>query len=140
VSLGPQAEETLNMLQHLSLNPKLSAYNYLFGVHDFNAHPMAPPGIKVIAHEKPAKRASWATHGIDGWYIGPTYEHYRCYRIYATKTRAERICDTVEFFPHNFRMPEQSSADAAIRAAQELIHASNTRNQPHHSKNSAMNI
>jgi hypothetical protein len=84
---------------------------------------MAPPGIKVIAHEKPAKRASWATHGIDGWYIGPTYEHYRCYRIYATKTRAERICDTVEFFPHNFRMPEQSSADAAIRAAQELIHA-----------------
>jgi hypothetical protein len=105
------------------LNPKLSAYNYLFGVHDFNAHPMAPPGIKVIAHEKPAKRASWATHGIDGWYIGPTYKHYRCYRIYATKTRAERICDTVEFFPHNFRMPEQSSADAAIRAAQELIHA-----------------
>jgi hypothetical protein len=84
---------------------------------------MAPPGIKVIAHEKPAKRASWATHGIDGWYIGPTYKHYRCYRIYASKTRAERICDTVEFFPHNFRMPEQSSADAAIRAAQELIHA-----------------
>jgi hypothetical protein len=138
--LVPQAEETLNMLCTSCLNPKLSAYNYLFGVHNFNAHPMAPPGIKVIAHEKPAKRASWATHGIDGWYIGPTYEHYRCYRIYATKTRAERICDTVEFFPHNFRMPEQSSADAAIRAAQELIHALNTRNRPHHFKNSAMNI
>ena len=31
-------------------------------------------------------RRTWALHGIDGWYLGLTLEHYRCYRVYATQT------------------------------------------------------
>jgi hypothetical protein len=44
--------------------------------------------------------------------------------VYATKTRAERITRTVEFFPHFGHMPQLLlSADAAIRAAIDLCWA-----------------
>ena len=45
-----QAEITLNLLRNANRNSKLSAYAYLFGTFDFNKTPMAPPGIKVVAH------------------------------------------------------------------------------------------
>jgi hypothetical protein len=39
---------------------------------------MAPPGTRIIAHETPNLRRTWAQDGQDGWYIGPTLEHYIC--------------------------------------------------------------
>jgi len=66
-----QAEITLNLLRSSRVNPTLSAYAQLKGQFDFNATPMAPPGTKVIIHDKPKHRASWALHGTDGFYIGP---------------------------------------------------------------------
>jgi hypothetical protein len=53
--LLPQATQTLNMLRPSRRNPRLSAYTILEGVFDFNTTPMAPPGTKVIIHEKPTK-------------------------------------------------------------------------------------
>lgn len=64
--LIPQCVETLNMLRASRLNNKLSAYTQLNGVFDFNRTPLAPPGTRVIVHEKPAVRQSWAPHGVDG--------------------------------------------------------------------------
>jgi len=61
--LLPQAELTLNLLRNSRLNPKLSAWAYLFGNFDFNKCPLLPPGTKIILHAKPGKRASWAFHG-----------------------------------------------------------------------------
>jgi hypothetical protein len=121
--LLPQASITLNLLWVSRINPKLSAYAQLNGNFDFNRTPMAPPGIWLLVHEKPAQRASWAPHGVDGWYVGPVMEHYRCYRAYITSTNAERITDTVEFFPSHCNMPRLSSADTALWAATELIDA-----------------
>jgi hypothetical protein len=83
----PQAVITLNMLRTSRINPKLSAATHLFGQYDFNRAPMAPPGTRIIAHETPGRRRTWAPHGQDGWYIGPALEHYRCYTVYITKTR-----------------------------------------------------
>jgi hypothetical protein len=40
-----------------------------------------------------------------------------------SKTSATRIIDTIEFFHQAFEMPKTSSADAAIFAANDLIHA-----------------
>jgi hypothetical protein len=118
-----QATITLNLLRTSRINPRLSAYAQLYGAFDFNSTPMAPPGTRVLAHEKPEQRTTWAPHSIDGWYVGPAMQHYRCYRIHTSKTQSERICDTVEFFPTHVTMPRLSSADAATRAAQDLIHA-----------------
>jgi hypothetical protein len=114
---------TLNLLRPSQRNPKVSAYTMLEGNFDFNATPLAPPGIKVIIHEKPAQRGSWDPHGIDGWYLGPAMEHYRCYTVFATKTMAERTSDTVEFFPETTTVPYMSSVDIAIQAASDLTHA-----------------
>ena len=40
-----------------------------------------------------------------------------------TKTAATRVCDTVKFFPKQFKMPILSSADTATRSALELTEA-----------------
>ena len=121
--LLPQAILTLNLLRQSRINPRLSAYAVMEGQHDYNANPVAPPGIKVLIHEKSNVRRTWAPHGIEGWYLGPAMEHYRCYRVYASKTGGERISDTIEFFPQDIPMPGKSSTDRAIIAAEELTNA-----------------
>jgi hypothetical protein len=119
----PQAVMTLNMLIISRLNPKLSAATRIFGQHDYNRASMAPPGTRIIAHETPGKRKTWAPHGQDGGYIGPALEHYRCYTVYITKTRSSRVVETVEFFPHQFKVPFPSSSKLATQAAADLTHA-----------------
>jgi hypothetical protein len=118
-----QATTTLNLLRASRINPKLSAEAQLNSAFDYNATPLAPPGTKVLIHEKPAQRRSWAPHGVEGWYLGPATDHYRCYRVYVSRTAAERIADTVEFFPEHAPMPKTSSADSARDAAAALTTA-----------------
>ena len=50
-------------------------------------------------------------------------KHYRCHKAYILKIIMEIISDTVDFFPKQFNMPENSSTDATIHAAQDLIYA-----------------
>jgi hypothetical protein len=76
-SILPQAVITLNMLRTSRINPKLSAAIHIFGQYDFNRAPFAPPVTRIIAHETPGRRRTWAPHGQDVWYIGPALEHYR---------------------------------------------------------------
>jgi hypothetical protein len=97
--LLPQAVITLNMLRTSRINPKLSASTHIYGQYDSNRVPMAPPGTRIIAHETPNRRRTWAPHGQDGWYIGPALEHNRCYTVYINKTRGERVIETVDFAP-----------------------------------------
>ena len=66
------------------------------GAFYYNKTLIALVEVEVITQEKPATRQSWAAHGINVWYIGPEMEHYRCHKVYATKTRGERVADTVE--------------------------------------------
>jgi len=77
------------------INPQLSAYTQLNGAFDFNKTPLALPGTRVIIHEKSSVCQTWAPHGVDGWYIGPAPEHYRCYKLYCSKTGHECITDTI---------------------------------------------
>jgi hypothetical protein len=46
--------------------------------------------------------------------------HYRCQHVYISATAGERIVDTLEFFPHNFQMPQLSSTDRLIMAAKDM--------------------
>jgi hypothetical protein len=119
----PQATITLNLLRQSRINPMVSAYAQLYGHYNFNQAPMAPPGTRVVAHEKPQQRASWDPHGVDGWDLGPAPDHYRCYRVHINKTKADIIVDKVEFFPAKVTMPRTASKDLATIATQELTHA-----------------
>jgi hypothetical protein len=121
--LIPQTLVTLNLLRASRINPRLSSQAQLHGAFDYNRTPLGPLGTKVLIHEKPATRESWAPHGDPGWYIGLAPNHYRCHKVYAINTGAERTSDTVEWFPTHVPMPHTNSADAATHAARDLIHA-----------------
>jgi hypothetical protein len=82
---------------------------------------MATPGTKVLIHEKKKRGSCWDPHGVEGWCLGPALEHYRCYQVFANKTKAARIDDTVEFFPAKTKIPYLTPTDIAIQASQVLI-------------------
>jgi hypothetical protein len=119
----PQATITLNLLRKSRINPRMSTYAQLNGYFDFNRTPLAPPGTRIKAHEKPYQRASWDPPGLDGHYLGPALDHYRCYQVHITKAKGTRIVDTVEFFPTTLAVPCTSSKDLASIAEMELSHA-----------------
>jgi hypothetical protein len=120
-----QATITLNLLRPARCNTNMSAHQILDGTFDYNRTPLAPPGTKILIHEKPNQRRSWDPHGVEGWYLGPATDHYRCYRVYVNKTRAKRITDTVELFPQEIDMPFPTPTEIAIEAAKALIHTLN---------------
>jgi hypothetical protein len=121
--LLPQCLITLNLLRRSRSNPQLSAKAHINRAFDFNRTPLAPPGTKVLIHEKPATRGTWAPHAVEGWYLGPAQHHYRCYRVWAWATNSERIADTLAWFPTTVIMPCHSSTDIAIAAAHDLAQA-----------------
>jgi hypothetical protein len=49
--------------------------------------------------------------------------HYRCQNVYISATASERIVDTLEFFPHNYQMPQLSSTDKLLMAAKDMTDA-----------------
>lgn len=111
--LVPLAVLTLNMLRPSKINPRLSAEEILNGSFNYDSTSIAPPGSKVIVHKPPNKRGTWASHGVDGWYLGPAHEHYQCHQTYAR--------NRVEFFPRDAKLPQLSTAQQAARTAQKLI-------------------
>jgi hypothetical protein len=84
---------------------------------------MAPPGTRIIAHETSNCRRTWAPHGQYGWYIGTNLEHYRCYMVHISKTRSERVVETVGFFSTEVPLPIPSPTELATQAAKQLTHA-----------------
>jgi hypothetical protein len=90
---------------------------------DYNKAAFAPPGCKIIAHKKPGKRRTWAPHGQHGYSLGPAMHHYRCQNVYISTTASERIVDTLEVSPHNYKMPQLSSTDRLLKAAKDMTDA-----------------
>jgi hypothetical protein len=121
--LLPQAEITLNLLRTSRLHPQLSAAAHYHGLVDYDKAAFAPPGCKIIAHEKPDKRQTWAPHGQHGYSLGPAMHHYRCQNVYISTTASECIMDTLEFFPHNYQLPQLSSTDRILMAATDMTNA-----------------
>ena len=129
--LLPQAELCLNHLLPYPSNTIISAYAGLHGgPFDFAAHPIAPAGTKIIIHDKPNSRASWAPHGSHGYYIGPAQAHYRCYRVWATATRSIRVTDTIAWFLQGLQLPSPSAHDLLCAAIADLTHAVQELNLP----------
>ena len=117
-----QAEYTLNLLLNSCLNPKLSAWAYLFGIFNFNKYPLLPQGTQLILHAKPGKRATWAFRDKQGWYIGPAINHYQCITCYVPKRHRERITNTAKIIPRHISLPQVSYEDHIFRAADDTVH------------------
>ena len=123
--LLPQALITLNLMRTSRTDPTKSAYAQIYGEFDFNATPLGPPGCKIMTHEKPHTRGTWAPHATEGWYVGPALETYRGFTVYIPSTGAHRITDTLSWHPSNVIIPEETALAAAIAAIQDLTAALN---------------
>jgi hypothetical protein len=95
----------------------------LVGNFDFNRTPIAPPGVRVIVHEKPDKRTSWSPHGVDGWYVGPALDSYRCYTVWIWDTIDRSAIDTLSWFPTKVTMPISSSNDLILAGIHNILEA-----------------
>ena len=60
--------------------------------------PLAPPGTRVLAHNHPDYRVTWAPSDKEGWTIGPAQEHHRCIDFFFPKTHLEGVVKSVTFF------------------------------------------
>ena len=74
--LTPQVQTCLNLMQHSPIDPSKLAYETLCGPYNWNRHPLAPLGCKAVLYEDGNTRGSWASRGVDGWYLGPLMDHY----------------------------------------------------------------
>ena len=66
---------------------------------------MAPLGCKAVVYEDGNTRGRWASRGVDGWYLGPSMDHYRRDLYYIPETRAYRISGSTELFPQHCQLP-----------------------------------
>ena len=94
---------------------------------DYNATPMAPPGIRTLVYENPQQRKTWAQHGVNAWYIGYYPDHYRCHKTYVPANRGERIYHTVSFSLHDFAVTSNNHQDYVARSIRDLTTALQNR-------------
>jgi hypothetical protein len=121
--LVPQGELTINHLRSSSLDPNLSAYEGLHGSKfDFVAHPIHPLGTKGVVLEPVSTRESWAPHGLDGFYVGLSLDHYQCFRIYVIITNDFRTTDSLSWHPKKLHLPGSSKEELIHAKAEEILH------------------
>ena len=116
-----QCELTLNLLRNSRINPKLSSWAILNGMHNFNKVPLAPLRTRIVVHNKPGQRNSWQYHSTEDWYIGPAINLYRCLKCYLPITRTEIISDTVHLLLERIPIPEVNIDNYLRASIQELI-------------------
>ena len=119
--LLPQAVLTLNLLRSSRIHPSLSAHASIFGAYDYNRTPIAPPGTKVVAHTSSDARTTFGPHGRVGWYIGPSMQHYRCFKVYFTDTYSEIDVLKVNFFPQQVPFPLTTTNDYLRQTAEDML-------------------
>lgn len=125
--LLPQSELTINHMRPCPTDPTISAYHGMHGSpHDFLAHPIHPCGMLVLIYDSPETRGTWAPHGVKGYYLGPELAHYRCYKVFAIPTSANRIAETIALFPDPHLVPGAARSDLLYFAMVDLNTAMRT--------------
>ena len=114
------------MLQPMRINPKILAYTYLYGEHNYNAVPLVHQGWKVLCLDDSTECQTWALHGMEGFYITPAPDNCHCYKCYIPNTRCTCISNTIVFYPpHTYQQvtlptPEETLGEAAKQLGKAL--------------------
>ena len=98
------------MLRKSNTNDKISTFEQLCGVHAYNAHPFAILGTAVEVHAMPGKRRTWDAHTKPGFYLGPSWEHYKCHEFWVQETK-------------HIAQPYLTMSDALILPGEKLCNA-----------------
>ena len=71
-----QSEKQLPLIRQRNINPKISAFAYLYGPHDYNAQPFVSIGMESMIHDKPSRIKTFAQQCSKGFVLGSSPEHY----------------------------------------------------------------
>jgi len=115
-----QMELTLNLLRQSSIVLAISAYAHVHGQHDYMRNQFVPIGCRVEVHVKPDNQRTWELHCESEFSVGTSMEHYRCYKVYISRTRAIRVSDQVHFQHKYITNPAISPKSHVVAAAQQL--------------------
>ena len=101
--LLPFIDMTLAILRTSGIIANTSSWDFVNRENpfDFQKTPFGPAGCKVLVYENASSRASMADHGIEGYFIGPALDYYRCFSVYIPSTKSIRVCDTVSWHTHD---------------------------------------
>ena len=78
----------------------------------------------MLIFEGPEKRSSWGFHGVEGFSVGPVEKNYRCYTGWIPITGAERISDTLAFFPprkYTYDLPVPPTQEEVVQEAEKAL-------------------
>ena len=111
----PHAEHQLNLLQKSRVVPKISAFAHMYGKHDYETQPFAPLVCGVEIHVMPSVRETWKSHTKTGYYLGTSWEHYRCHKVWIQETKSTQVVQTVFFKRKYLTQPTITAPDALVR-------------------------
>ncbi len=109
--LTSQVENTLNLMQASHINPNMSAYEAIWGPHNWNHFPLATPGCKAVIYKSPDAQGLWGSRGTNAWYLGPLVDHYQYNHYFVPKMRAYQISRSAKLFPQHCQVPFLSTKD-----------------------------
>ena len=69
----------------------------------------------------PENRQTWSPHVTDGWYIGPSMEHYRCVKCFMPRTSSLQNVDTLTFFPAVIPSPKMDTEDDLQQSVDDIL-------------------
>ena len=95
---------------------------------------MASPGTRAVIYLDPDNRTSWGARGLDAWYCGPDFDHYRCCSFYVPKTQAYRTMASFDLFPQHCSLPKFSPGQHATEVFNELKESIQQLNAPNKQK------
>ena len=107
------------------IDPTLSAYEAVNIPNDLNQYPLAPLGYKSVVYKDGDTRGSWASRGVDNWYLGPLKDHYRCDLYFIPKTRAYQISGSTKLFPQHCQLLCLTPKQHFRALAEEMMEAKN---------------
>ena len=78
----------------------------------------------MLIFEGPLKRSAWGFRGVEGFSVGTAEKNYRCYTGWIPTTGAERISDTVVFFPprkYTYDLPAPPTQEDVVQKAAKAL-------------------
>ena len=115
-NLLSQKDITINLIHQATLNPRISAWEYLKGALDYAATPLDPIGCKIIIHTTSKNRKFWDQRGRKWFSVEPALHHYRCIQAIYSKAKSLLIKYTAKYFHEYLTQPSVTAEDRMMHS------------------------
>ena len=82
-----------------------------------------PPGTRATIFNPPETRGYFGPRALDGWYVGPAWDHYRSMTFQIPSTGGVRTAAQYQLYPKHVKAPQETPMDRAVRIAVTLTNA-----------------